>query len=142
MAVLGYIPKLKSGLALAFGVPFLHDFSIKNVFYYILYQLTKFQCNIFFPSKDIKQNAIKYSYLENYWHHQLRFIFDYPLKQWPIWKKKWDGNTKNLKNEMSFLDQLKACFFHNYLKLVSAIFIKFLFFPPNDSPSKTMKNAF
>ena len=39
-----------------------------------------------------------------------------------------DGNTKNLKNEMSFLDQLKACFFHNYLKLVSAIFIKFLFF--------------
>ena len=66
MAVLGYIPKLKSGLALAFGVPFLHDFSIKNVFYYILYQLTKFQCNIFFPSKDIKQNAIKYSYLENY----------------------------------------------------------------------------
>ena len=28
------------------------------------------------------------------------------------------------------------------LKLVSAIFIKFLFFSPNDSPSKTMKNAF
>ena len=31
------------------------------------------------------------------------------------------------------------CFF---LKLVSAIFIKFLFFSPNDSPSKTMKNVF
>ena len=28
------------------------------------------------------------------------------------------------------------------LKLVSTIFIKFLFFSPNDSPSKTMKNVF
>ena len=28
------------------------------------------------------------------------------------------------------------------LQLVSAIFIKVLFFSPNDSPSKTMKNAF
>ena len=30
----------------------------------------------------------------------------------------------------------------SFLKLLSAIFIKFLFFLPNDSPSKTMKNAF
>ena len=29
-----------------------------------------------------------------------------------------------------------------YLKLVSTIFIKFLFFLPKDSPSKTMKNTF
>ena len=28
------------------------------------------------------------------------------------------------------------------LKLVSAVFYQFLFFPPNDSPLKTMKNAF
>ena len=28
------------------------------------------------------------------------------------------------------------------LNLVSVIFIKFLFFSPNDSPSKSMKNAF
>ena len=28
------------------------------------------------------------------------------------------------------------------LKLVSTIFINFFFFPANDSPSKTMKNAF
>ena len=28
------------------------------------------------------------------------------------------------------------------LELVSAVFIKFSFFLPNDSPSKTMKNAF
>ena len=60
MAVLGYIPTVKRGLTLAFGVPFLYDFSIKNVFYCRLYQLTKFQCHIFFPSKDIKQNVIKF----------------------------------------------------------------------------------
>ena len=29
MAVLGYLPKLKRGLGLAFGAHFLHDFSIK-----------------------------------------------------------------------------------------------------------------
>ena len=29
MAILGYLPKLKSGLGLAFGTHFLHDFSIK-----------------------------------------------------------------------------------------------------------------
>ena len=29
MAVLGYLPKLKRGLKLAFGAHFFHDFSIK-----------------------------------------------------------------------------------------------------------------
>ena len=29
IAVLGYLPKLKRGLGLAFGAHFLHDFSIK-----------------------------------------------------------------------------------------------------------------
>ena len=32
MAVLGYLPKLKGGLGLAFGAHFLHDFSIKMFF--------------------------------------------------------------------------------------------------------------
>ena len=32
MAVLGYLPKFKSGLGLAFGANFLHDFSIKMFF--------------------------------------------------------------------------------------------------------------
>ena len=32
MAVLGYLPKLKGGLRLAFGAQFLHDFSIKMFF--------------------------------------------------------------------------------------------------------------
>ena len=32
MAVLGYLPKLKRGLGLAFGAHFLHDLSIKMYF--------------------------------------------------------------------------------------------------------------
>ena len=32
MAVLGYLPKLKGGLGLAFGAHFLHDFSKKIIF--------------------------------------------------------------------------------------------------------------
>ena len=42
MVVLDYLAKLKRGLGLAFGAYFLHDFSIKNVPYLILYQWTKF----------------------------------------------------------------------------------------------------
>ena len=48
MAVLGYLPKLKSGLELAFGADFLAWFFHTNAPYLILYQLTKFQCHIFF----------------------------------------------------------------------------------------------
>ena len=58
MFVLGYLPKLKEGLGLVFGAPFLHDFVIKKVFYLILYQQTKFQCHTSFPSQDIKQNVL------------------------------------------------------------------------------------
>ena len=60
MAVLGYLPKLKRSLDVAFGAHFQHDFFFfhKNVPYLILYQLTKFQCPNFFPSQGIKQNVL------------------------------------------------------------------------------------
>ena len=64
MAVLGYLAKLKRGLGLTFSAHFLHDFSIKNVPYLILYQWTKFQCYTLFLSKDIKQNVLLSSYLD------------------------------------------------------------------------------
>ena len=32
MAVLGYLPKLKRGLGLAFGAHFVHDFPIKMLY--------------------------------------------------------------------------------------------------------------
>ena len=62
MALLGYIPKLKRGLGLAFSAHFVHDFSI-NLLYLILYQWTNFQCHTFFPSQDIKQNVFLSSHL-------------------------------------------------------------------------------
>ena len=59
MAVLGYLPKSKRRLGLAFGAHFLHDFFPKSVLYYlVLYQ-------IFFPSQDIKQNMLVDDVLDN-----------------------------------------------------------------------------
>ena len=37
MAVLGFLPKLKTGLGLAFGAHFLHDFYKKKLKLFILY---------------------------------------------------------------------------------------------------------
>ena len=64
MPVLGYLPKLIRGLELAFGAHFLHGFFHANAPCLILYQFTKFQCHIFFPSQDIKQNLLRF-YLDN-----------------------------------------------------------------------------
>ena len=50
MSLLGYLPKLKMRLGLAFGAHFFH----KNTSYLVLYQLAKFKCQTFFPSQDIK----------------------------------------------------------------------------------------
>ena len=60
MVVLGYLPKLKRGLGLAFSAHFLHEISIKV--FLILYQRTKFQCHTFFPSQYINQNVLLSSY--------------------------------------------------------------------------------
>ena len=43
MAVLGYLPKLKRGLEIAFSAHFLHGFFHTNAPHLILYQLAKFQ---------------------------------------------------------------------------------------------------
>ena len=58
MAVLGYLPKLKRGLGLAFGAHFFAWTFHKNDPYLILYVQTKFQCHTFFPSQYIKQNVV------------------------------------------------------------------------------------
>ena len=63
MAILGYLPKLKWGLALAFGAHFLHNFFIKKIPYLILYIWTKFLCHNFLASQDVKQNVLLSSYL-------------------------------------------------------------------------------
>ena len=63
--VLGYLPKLKRGLGLVLRAPFQHIFLHKNVPCLIIYQLTKLQCQTYFLSQDIKQNAILNSCLAN-----------------------------------------------------------------------------
>ena len=65
MAVLVYLAKLKRGLRLVFGAHFLHDFSIKNVPYLILYQLAKCHCHTLLFSHDIKQNVLLSCYLDS-----------------------------------------------------------------------------
>ena len=62
MAVLGYLPKLKRSLGLAFGAHVLHVFSAKVSLFNTL-SMTKFQYHTFFPSQDIKQNVLLSSYL-------------------------------------------------------------------------------
>ena len=66
MAVLGYLPKLKRSLGVAFHVHFLHDFSPKKCFLFDTLSMDKVsKCHIFFPSQDIKQNMLLSSYLDN-----------------------------------------------------------------------------
>ena len=60
-----YLPKLKRVLFLSFDTHFLHVFFHENANYLILYQLTNFQCYVFFRSQDIKQNVLLSSCLEN-----------------------------------------------------------------------------
>ena len=65
MAVLGYLPKSKRDLGLAFGAHSLHVFFDKNIPLLILCLWKKLQCRTFFPSQDIKQNVLLSSYLDN-----------------------------------------------------------------------------
>ena len=63
MAVLGYLPKLKRGLGLAFGAYFLYDFSLQMFLFYTM-PMEKVSMSYFFPSQDIKQNVLLSSYLD------------------------------------------------------------------------------
>ena len=58
MTVLGYLPKLKRGLELAFGTYFLHDFSIKMFLIFNNLSMDKVSMLYLFPSQDIKQNVL------------------------------------------------------------------------------------
>ena len=64
MAVLGYLPKLKRGLGLAFGAYFLYDSSLQMFLFYTM-SMEKVSMSYFFPSQDIKQNVLLSSYLDN-----------------------------------------------------------------------------
>ena len=92
----GLFTKIKKGCATSFWCIFSAWSFHNSVLYLIPCQWTKFQCHIFFPFQDIKQNAFLSSNLGSWWRHKtLRFIFEQPLKQWLTGRKRGeDGNTK------------------------------------------------
>ena len=78
-----------------------------SVPYLILYQLTKFQCHIFFLSQDIKQNVLLSSYLDNWWRH----------KQGKHEGKIEMQKFEYLNNEKGFLDGIKSIS-HSYIRVI------------------------
>ena len=64
LPILGYLPKLKRGLRLSLGAHSLYFFH-KNAPYLILYELTMFQYQTYFPSHDIKECVFLNSRLAN-----------------------------------------------------------------------------
>ena len=58
MVVLGYLPKLKCCLGLAFGERFLYAFSTKMLLNAL--SIDKVQCYIFFPSQYQAKYVIKF----------------------------------------------------------------------------------
>ena len=71
LAVLGYIPKLKRALRLAFGAHFIQSFYIKMNVNLNLYILIKFQYQTYFPSEDVKQCEFLNSCLDIWWRYKL-----------------------------------------------------------------------
>ena len=64
MAVLGYLAKLKRDPGLAFGVHFLHVFSV-NMFLINFLSMDKVSVSHLFLFQDIKQNVLLSSYLDS-----------------------------------------------------------------------------
>ena len=67
----GLFTKIRKRPGISFWCTFSAWFFYTNAAYLILYQLTEFQCHIFFLSQDIKQNVLLSSYLDNWWCHKL-----------------------------------------------------------------------
>ena len=112
---------LKGKIKLMFLRQIMHNFAWffhENV-PIILYQLTKFQCHIFLPSRDIKQNVLLSSYLDKCWCHKLQDLY------WVIlWDNGWQGKIEgNL--EICNLNILPL--FYNYLKVRNNFWWKMLF---------------
>ena len=94
MAVLDHLRKLKRGLGLALGAHFLHDFSIKM--FIILYSVCGESFNVIpFSFSMYQTKCVKFLFKQLMTSQTLRFIFDYPLKQWRTGRKR--GEVRNIK---------------------------------------------
>ena len=111
LAVLGYLPKLKGGLGLAFGAHFLHDFSIKM-----------------FLFNTLSTEKVSMSFLFSFPRYQTKCVIKFSFTQFRNYKiyvasiskamadrEKKRGKTEiekfeHLENEKSFLDEIKNIF--------------------------------
>ena len=117
----GLFIKIRSGSRTTLWCTYSAWFFLKNVPYLILYQLIKFQCHsyLFFPSQDIKQNVLS-SYLDKWWFWKLYNQLWSSSKAMVNRKREGKTETQNfeyLKNEKSFLDEIKSIFY-NCLRVI------------------------
>ena len=117
----GLFIKIKKGSGIIFWCTLSAWFFYKNVPYLIFYLWTKFQCHTFFPPEDIKQNLLLNSYLDTWWCHNL-----YDLYLIILWSNGRQDEKEErmeiqkieyLKNEKSFLDEIKGIF-HSFWKAI------------------------
>ena len=96
MAVLGYLPKLKGGLGLAFGAHFLHDFSIKMCF--IQYYINRQSFNVIplFLPKISHKMYYKFLFSQLMMSQTIRLMLDQPPKQWLTWRKRGEYGNKRI----------------------------------------------
>ena len=93
MAVLGYLPKLKGDLGLAFGAHFLHDFSIK-IFLFNTLSTGKVSMSYLFSFSRYQLKHVT-KFLFRHLSQTIRFMLDQPIKQWLTGRKRGeDRNTK------------------------------------------------
>ena len=96
----------------------------ENSPYVTLYQLTKFQCHIFFPSGDIKQKVLLSSYLDKV--DVIKFTIYLESSSKPMADREKLRRSRKSKNEnvKGFLHEIKSIF-HNYLKAHSHVWSNF-----------------
>ena len=83
------------GLVLAFAAHFLHHFSIKMFFIWYFIYGQSFNVIPFFPSYQTKC-VVEFLFRQLMSSWTLRFIFDHPLKQWTIGRKKGKDRNKEI----------------------------------------------
>ena len=112
MTVLSYLPKLKRGLGLAFGAHFLHDFSMKMFLIPLSMGKVSMPCTFSFSRYQTKY-VINFSFRQLMTSKTLRLnliIFESNNRQGEKEGRMEIQTFEYLKNEESFLDEIKSIF--------------------------------
>ena len=120
MAVSGYLIKLKRGQELTFGAYFLHGFSYKCSLFNTLSIDTVSTSYIFFTRYQTK--CVKFLFRQLMTSYTLRFIFNHPVKQWPMGegdeRKSEIQKFEYVQNKKNFLVDEEKGIFHNNLRVI------------------------